>query len=81
MSAKELARLAIIKSATGGAYTVKQAVRKLGVSTRQYSRSSSPPFHNRRDRVRPNTAPSRVCQTPFSDPTAQSKDRFGYDGA
>jgi transposase len=34
MSTKELARLAVIKGAIDGAYTVKQAARKLGVSTR-----------------------------------------------
>jgi transposase len=35
MSAKELARLAVIKGAIEGACTVKQAARKLGVSTRR----------------------------------------------
>ena len=34
MSTKELARLAVIKGAIDGAYTVKQAARKLGMSTR-----------------------------------------------
>jgi transposase-like protein len=34
MSEKELARLTVIRGATGGAYTVKQAARRLGVSTR-----------------------------------------------
>jgi hypothetical protein len=38
MSAKELARLAVIKGATGEAYTVKQAALKLGASTRQVKR-------------------------------------------
>jgi hypothetical protein len=35
MNTKELARLPVIKGAIEGAYTVKQAVRKLGVSTRR----------------------------------------------
>jgi anti-sigma regulatory factor (Ser/Thr protein kinase) len=35
MSAKDLARLTVIKGATDGAYTVKQAARKLGISTRR----------------------------------------------
>jgi transposase len=38
MSTKELARLTVIKGATDGAYTVKQAALKLGVSTRQVKR-------------------------------------------
>jgi transposase len=38
MSKKELARLAVIKSAIDGAYTVRQAALKLGVSTRQAKR-------------------------------------------
>jgi transposase len=38
MSTKELARLAIIKGAIDGAYTVKQAALKLGVSTRRVKR-------------------------------------------
>jgi transposase len=38
MSMKELARLAVIKSAIDGAYTVEQAALKLGVSTRQVKR-------------------------------------------
>jgi transposase len=38
MSMKEQARLAVIKSAIGGAYTVKQAALKLGLSTRQVKR-------------------------------------------
>jgi hypothetical protein len=38
MSMKELDRLAVIKGAIDGAYTVKQAVRKLGASTRQVKR-------------------------------------------
>ena len=35
MSTKELARLTVIKGAIDGAYTVKQAARKLGVGTRR----------------------------------------------
>ena len=35
MSAKELARLAVIKGAIDGVYTVKQAARKLGIGTRR----------------------------------------------
>jgi transposase len=38
MSMKEPARLAVIKGAVDGAYTVKQAARKLGASTRQIKR-------------------------------------------
>ena len=34
MSTKELARLTVIKGAIDGVYTVKQAARKLGMSTR-----------------------------------------------
>jgi hypothetical protein len=34
MNTKELARLTVIKGATGGAYTVKQAARKPGMSFR-----------------------------------------------
>ncbi|MDR2743009.1 MAG: helix-turn-helix domain-containing protein, partial [Treponema sp.] len=34
MSSKELARLAVIKGALDGAYTAKQAARKLGISVR-----------------------------------------------
>jgi transposase len=34
MSTKELARLTVIKGAIDGAYTVKQAAKRLGVSTR-----------------------------------------------
>jgi hypothetical protein len=34
MNTKELARLAVIKSAIDGAYTVKQAAGKLGISSR-----------------------------------------------
>ncbi|MDR0376909.1 MAG: hypothetical protein LBH70_03860 [Spirochaetaceae bacterium] len=35
MSTTELARLAVIKGAIDGAYTVKQAARRLGVSVRR----------------------------------------------
>jgi hypothetical protein len=35
MNAKELARLAVIKGAIDGAYTVKQVDRRLGVSMRR----------------------------------------------
>jgi transposase-like protein len=35
MNTKELARLTVIKGAIDGAYTVKQAARKLGISGRQ----------------------------------------------
>jgi transposase len=38
MSTKELARLAVIKGAIDGAYTVKQAARKLGMSGRWVKR-------------------------------------------
>jgi transposase len=34
MSTKELARLTVIKGAIDGAYTIKQAARKLGMSSR-----------------------------------------------
>ncbi|MDR0706544.1 MAG: helix-turn-helix domain-containing protein [Treponema sp.] len=35
MSAKELARLTVIKGAIDGAYTVKRAARKLGISAQR----------------------------------------------
>jgi transposase len=38
MNTKELARLTVIKGAVDGAYTVRQAALKLGVSTRQVKR-------------------------------------------
>ncbi|MDR1147252.1 MAG: hypothetical protein LBK66_01325 [Spirochaetaceae bacterium] len=33
------------------------------------------------ERMRNPLAGSRVCQSPFSDPTARSEGRFGYAGA